>query len=425
MLAFLLSAVLGIVRQILFNRQFGATIEASAYYAAFRLPDTFAGLIAGGALSGAMIPVLLQTAREDGDLAERHLADLVFTTLLVVFVPLTVLGMIATPWFVATVLAPGFDPAARDLTVALTRIMLLQPVILVLSTVAIAVTNSRNQFLLSALAIVIHNVTLIGGVVVAMLVPGVGVLGPTIGLVLDALLQTAILLPGLWGNGFHLRLAWDLGNQRLRQVLALLIPSSASVTINYAGTIADTAYASLAAQSAGLPALQNAFLLIGLPTRLLGIAVGQAAFPRMAAAATESHWHIMRSVVRRALLAVVALSVLAAIGLASGGRLLVRALFEHGRYGVEAGDLTYVVLVAYAVGLPFYVATEVITRGLVALCDTRTPLVTNTMQVLGRIAMLAVLVPRLGVVAVPVALAATSAAEALILGVVLFFRIRR
>ena len=66
MASFFFSALLGAVRQVLFNAQFGAGPEASAYYAAFRLPDTLFSLIAGGALSSAMIPVLLSTAREEG-----------------------------------------------------------------------------------------------------------------------------------------------------------------------------------------------------------------------------------------------------------------------------------------------------------------------------------------------------------------------
>src|SRR3712207_2918709 len=67
MASFFTSALLGAVRQVLFNAQFGAGLEANAYYAAFRLPDTLFSLIAGGALSSAMIPVLLGAAREEGE----------------------------------------------------------------------------------------------------------------------------------------------------------------------------------------------------------------------------------------------------------------------------------------------------------------------------------------------------------------------
>src|SRR5690349_2296055 len=150
MASFFLSALLGAVRQVLFNAQFGAGQEANAYYAAFRLPDTLFSLIAGGALSSAMIPVLVGTAGEEGQAAVQRLVNLVLTGLLVVFAAVVILGEIFSPWFVATVLAPGFDAPTGELTVRLTRLMLLQPLVLAVGSVATAVLNSRNQFLLTA-----------------------------------------------------------------------------------------------------------------------------------------------------------------------------------------------------------------------------------------------------------------------------------
>src|SRR5206468_2184694 len=81
MTSFFVSALLGAVRQVLFNRQFGATADASAYYAAFRLPDTLFSLIAGGALSSAFIPVLLGAQREADERTAWRLTSLVLNAL--------------------------------------------------------------------------------------------------------------------------------------------------------------------------------------------------------------------------------------------------------------------------------------------------------------------------------------------------------
>jgi putative peptidoglycan lipid II flippase len=149
----------------LFNAQFGAGVQANAYYAAFRLPDTLFSLIAGGALSSAMVPVLLSATREEGETAGWRLTNLVLTTLLAAFVVVVLLGELVAPAFVTHLLAPGFDPATSRLTVTLTRIMLIQPVILAVGSVATAVLNSRNQFVLTALSVASHNVALILGIV--------------------------------------------------------------------------------------------------------------------------------------------------------------------------------------------------------------------------------------------------------------------
>jgi putative peptidoglycan lipid II flippase len=174
-----------------------------------------------------------------------------------------------------------------------------------------------------------------------------------------------------------------------------------------------------------LAAILNAWLLVGLPIALLGQAVGQAAFPRLAAHAAAGDWRAMQATLVRALGAAVALAVPGVLGLVVLGREVVRVLFEHGRFDAAAGSLTYDVLVAYAVALPAYVATELITRGLIALRDTRTPLLTNTAQLFGRAAIIAVFLDAWGVVAIPIAFATTAAAETLLLGAILMRKLRR
>jgi putative peptidoglycan lipid II flippase len=425
MASFFSSALLGAIRQVLFNAQFGAGDEASAYYAAFRLPDTLFSLIAGGALSSAMIPVLLRTSLSEGEDRAWRLVSLVMTSLLAVFAIAMLIGELAAPVFVSGLLAPGFDDETSDLTVKLTRIMLLQPVILALGSVATAVLNSRNQFLLTALSVTSHNVALIAGIIASRLYPDLGIYGPALGVVGGGVLQVLILMPGLLGQQARLRIAIDLSDPRLREVARLLIPNGLAVGVGYAGFILDTAFASGAKEDAALPAIQNAWLLVGLPIALLGQAVGQAAFPRLAAYAAELDWPRMRRTLIQALAAVVALAVPALLGLVILGRIVVRILFEHGEFGADAGELTNDVLFAYAVALPAYVATEVVTRGLIALSDTRTPLITNALQLGGRAAIIALLLGDVGVVAIPIAFAVTASVETAILATILAVKLRR
>jgi putative peptidoglycan lipid II flippase len=238
-------------------------------------------------------------------------------------------------------------------------------------------------------------------------------------------LQVAILTPGLLAREARVRPRWDPRDARLREVVRLLIPNGLAVGVGYAGFILDTSFASKAGEDAALPAILNAWLLVGLPIALLGQAVGQAAFPRLAAHAAAGEWRAMQTTLLRSLGAAVGLALPGVAGLIVLGRAVIRVLFEHGRFDAAAGSLTYDVLVAYAVALPAYVATELITRGLIALRDTRTPLLTNTAQLLGRAAIVAVFLDAWGVVAIPIAFAATAAAETLLLGTILLLKLHR
>ena len=424
MAAFVFSAALGSLRQILFNAQFGAGPEASAYYAAFRLPDGLFALIAGGALSGAMIPVLVSTERDDGQLAWQRLVSLSMTTLLAAFTLIVFLAELVTPAFVGHILAPGFDAPTQGLTVALTRIMLIQPLILAVGSVAAAILTSRSQFMLTSLSLASHNLSLIAGILASHFFPALGIYGPALGVVGGGVLQLLLLLPGLTGNGVRYRPTWDLHDPRLREIIVLMIPSALAVGVDYAGGIVDTAFASRAEPDA-LPAIHNAWLLVTLPISLLGVAIGQAVFPRLAARAAAHDWTALRGMLFRALAAALVLALPALLGLVFVGRLLVRILFEHGKYDATAGTLTYQVLAAYALALPAYIGLEVFTRGMIAMKDTRTPLLTNTLRLILRTALLAVLLVPLGAVAVPAAFGLSAVFESLLLGAIFVTRTRR
>lgn len=420
---FFVSAGMGVIRQALFNAQFGVGPEVDAYYAAFRLPNTLFNLIAGGTLSSAMIPILLTTRQEDGDPAGERLVNIVLTTLLAFFAVLVIGLEFLAPLFVRHILAPGFDPGRSNLTITLTRIMLLQPLILAVGSVAAAVLNSRNQFFLTSLATLGHNVALITAIVACRFRPELGILAPTVAVVIGAGLQVALLLPAL-RHQQKLSLIWSHGDYRLKQMIRLLIPNALSAGVNYGGSVADIAFASQTSHTAGIPAINNAMMLINLPISLLGQAVGLAAFPRLAAHAAANQWSAMRRTLLGSLMAALALTIPIVLAFWAFGRPLIRILFERGNFGAPAGDLTAQVLVIYALALPAYISTEIVARALVSMRDTTTPLLTNSLQLLGRIALLSLLIEQQAILAIPIAFAITATLETLLLTCVLLLKLQ-
>ncbi|WP_322511097.1 lipid II flippase MurJ, partial [Chloroflexus sp.] len=168
----------------------------------------------------------------------------------------------------------------------------------------------------------------------------------------------------------------------------------------------------------------NALLLGHLPQRLCGTAIGQAAYPYLAAAAIGRDRLLFRQRWLWATGAAAVLATLSGLALAIGGRWLIRILFERGAFDSAAGDLTFAILLIFAGGLPVYVVVEIAGRALVALGDARSPLVANIAQLASRIVVAAVLWPIAGVLAVPIATIASSVVEAAILGNVLLIRLR-
>ena len=336
---------------------------------------------------------------------------------------LTALGIVFAPWLVRTLLAPGFHEPTAALTIRLTRILLFQPLMLAAGSVAVATLNSRARFFLPALAILIQNFSEIAGILASWVVPSIGVYGPAFGVLGGVLLQAIVLLPALRHDHHWPRLRWDPGDVELRQVIRLLIPNALLLASSYLGNVVETAFASLADESNAIPALVNAWLLVGLPVRLIGTAAGQAAFPKLTAAGSRGDWLLFRRQIRFTTAITGAITLLGIPFFLLFGGLLVRVLFVHGEYTQADGELTATLVRIFALGLPFYAVTEVVTRAMVSLRDTRTPLLTNVAQLAVRTGAMALFIHSIGLTIIPWSLVLTATAEALILGGLLWRRV--
>jgi putative peptidoglycan lipid II flippase len=169
--------------------------------------------------------------------------------------------------------------------------------------------------------------------------------------------------------------------------------------------------------------MHNALLLGHLPQRLCGIAIGQAAFPYLAAAAVSRDRKLFQQRWLTTITTAAFLATMSALALIGGGRWLIRLIFERGAFDSAAGDLTFAILQLFALGLPIYVIVEITGRALVALGDARTPLLANGVQLLTRIGVATLLWPIVGVLAVPIATVASGIVEVSILCGILWRRL--
>ncbi len=428
MMAYIASRILGVIRQVIFNAVFGTGPAANAYYAAFRLPDTLFALIAGGALIQAFVPVFVSYEKQHSQAETWRLASLVFNVMLVTLTALLLIAEFIAPTYVTRFLVPGYSPATQALTISLTRIMLFQPLILGTGTVVTAILSSKRQFLLPAISIAIYDVGLIGGLLVTLAIPGVGIYGPTFGVVVSAVLQVLVQIPGLLKQKIRYTFVWDLRDPGLHQVLRLLIPSAISVIILTIGFTIDTAFTSFLTDKASLAALHNAQLFYNLPVALLAQAVAQAALPRMSLLATDGRYLRLRQLTVKVVGAAVLLSIPTAIGLGVLGQPLIHLLFQHGAFNKHSSSLTYLALIGYLVGLTGHVAGDLLSRGFYALKDARTPLFTNIFSLLVRtgliIFLLKLFVGKSALIAISLAASGAITAEALLLGYLLYLRLR-
>src|SRR5512143_213973 len=173
MAAFVLSNVVGLLRQMLISRLFGTGPELDAFLAAQRLPDILFNLAAGGALASAFIPTFTGFLAQEDRPGAWRLASGVLNLVFLILVVTSLAAAALAPVLVAAL--TGFPAAQQALTVQLLRILLLQPAIFGLSGLLMGILNAHQHFLLPALAPTMLWVGMIVGLV--LWVPTIGIFG--------------------------------------------------------------------------------------------------------------------------------------------------------------------------------------------------------------------------------------------------------
>ena len=103
----LISRVLGLVRDVLIARLFGAGIASDAFFVAFKIPNFFRRLFAEGAFSQAFIPVLTEHKQQINPPGAGALISSVFGLMSVALFAIVLAGILSAPIFIL-IFAPGF-----------------------------------------------------------------------------------------------------------------------------------------------------------------------------------------------------------------------------------------------------------------------------------------------------------------------------
>lgn len=415
----ILSRLLGFLRDRLLAGEFGAGDTLDAYYAAFRIPDLLYNLLVMGALSAAFVPVftgLLSCGRKD---EARRLAA---GTLRLVGVTVGVLSVVAAVFApqAVSLMAPGFSGGKRELTVVLTRLMLLSPVLLGISAVFGGVLISLKRFVAYSLAPILYNLGIIAGIF--LFVPEFGPVGLGLGVVLGALLHMMVQVPALRGSGMFTvssRGAFRADGP-VRRVVALMIPRSLGMAANQAGLLLTTVFASSLA-SGSLAVFTLATNIQSIPIGLFAVSFSLAAFPVLSHSAIDrtngDFFLTLSRTTRRILFFVVPTSMILIVFRAQ----VVRVILGSGRFDWEDTIATFSVLAWLSASLFAQALIPLFARAFYSLQDTKTPLFLALLAEVAHIALMPVLIPYFGVNALAIAFSVGS----VINGLLLLFALRR
>lgn len=413
MASFVGSRLLGLVRDIAIGQTFGTSADLDAYLAAFRVPDTLFQLLAGAAMGSAFIPVFAGYLARHEESEGWLLANSVINAVLALTSIAALLAAVFTPTLMGWI-APGFadNPAQFALTVELTQIMLITPVIFGASGLFMAILNARQHFLWPAVAPMTYNLA----ITLAALLFGAhfGVRALAVGAVVGAVAHLLVQVPELVRHGLRYVpvIAWR--QPGFRQVLLLMGPRIVGLAAAQLNLLVTTMLASQL-QEGSLAALNYAYLVMMAPLGVFGMAISTAAFPTMAERAAREEYDALRAMLAEALRLILFLTVPAMVFLMVEASPVVGVLFQRGRFDDLSRAMTASALPFYALGLAGHATIEISTRVFYAFHDTRTPVALSLGSMVAYVVLGSWLRGPLGLAGLALGLSLTASLEGILL----------
>ncbi len=414
------SYLVGLMRDRVLARMFGAGTELDVYNAALVLPELVLDVLVFAGLSAAFVPVLMRTERDDPSAGAAFARTILTTAFVTMAVAVGVLFLVA-PWTVQIV-APGFDAQQAAQYTALFRQMCLTALVFAVSFALGELLVSRQRFLAYGIAPLLYNLGIVLGAVV--LGPRMGIEGVAIGTLIGSLLHLAIRIGGAHRVGFVYRPVWAVRTREFREYVRLAVPRAVAQPIEAITFLFFTSVASgMAAGSVSSVSFARNFQSV--PVSLVGIAFSVAAFPVLSRVAATGDRVRFARLVRDDLVIIGVLSVMAGVTLALVAGLVIRMLLGGDSFDEADVATTSILLAAFAISVPLEALNHMLSRSIFATRETVLPVIASVLGLLTIVITVSALRPSEGIVAIPLGFAAGMGVKLAILAVALRSRIGR
>lgn len=362
------SQFLGLFKYRILVSFFGASNDLGVFFAAFRIPDFIFSVVIAGALSTSFIPIfseyIAQGKRKDADSFTSSL----LTIGILFYVVISVL-IIIFAYPLSSLIAPGFSPSELKLMAQFMIIIQLAQLFFILGTVATAVLQSLQHFLIPGMATAFYNLGIIIGLL--LFAPIIGIYAASIGVVIGSFLFFVIQLPLLFHSGFRYHPTLDLKNGVMK-VIHLMVPRSMTLIVTQLAITANVFFASfLGARS--LVIFDLAQTLVLAPVVLFGQSIAQASFPALSQKTQDrgTFNHIFVSSLTQILYLTLPISALLVVLRIP----VVRLFFGASRFDWAATVDTGRTLAYFSIAIAPASLIYLFARAFYAYKDTKTPLV--------------------------------------------------
>ena len=276
--------------------------------------------------------------------------------------------------FLAKLVFPGFEAAQFNNLIAMARLLLLSPILLGLSNIFAAITQSYRRFFIYSLSPIVYNLGIICGA--AFLAPFFGIYGVVYGVIIGAFFHAAIQLPFILSQGVLPRPVLHIFTKTVKKTIGLSIPRTIALGSSHIAMIVLVAFASTFA-AGSIAIFTFAFNLQSVPLSIIGVSYSLAAFPTLAKAFSAGDRKRFLEHLSAAMRHIIFWSLpLTALFIVLRAH-IVRVILGSGQFNWSDTRLTAAALALFALSVVFQSLVLLFARGMYAMGRTVAPLIAN------------------------------------------------
>lgn len=366
------SRVLGVVRDMVVARFFGADAAADAFFIAFKIPNFMRRLFGEGAFSQAFVPVLSEYRQTRSLEDVKALVDRVAGVLGGILALVTLLATLGAP-VVATIFAPGYvvDAEKQKLVTDMVRITFPYLMFISLTGFAGGILNAYGKFAVPAFTPVLLNVFLISGALVSGYFP-VPIYALAWAVFVAGAMQMVFQMPFLRQMNLLPRPRWDTQHEGVKRILTLIVPALFGVSVSQINLLLDTVLASFL-PTGSVSWLYYSDRLWELPLGVFGVALATVILPSLSRKHADMSSDAFSATMDWAMRIVFLIAIPAATALVVLAEPILISLYHYGAMTERDIAMSALSLRAYSMALLAFMLIKVLAPGFYSRQDTKTP----------------------------------------------------
>ena len=369
----ILSVFLGIVRDRLLATHVGVGPILDIYNAAFRLPDFLYALALAFVTAGTVVPFLTVEDKHGRVVDSRHKLSSIALFFGGSISLIAIIIAITLPLY-ARFVVPGFTEDQIMTFITVTRLMLIQPIILGITSLISCFAQLKNHFVLYGIAPLGYSLGIISGIL--FLYPICGVYGLIYGVIIGALFSLCIQVFSLrhakMGQVFPY-FSWH----DVRDIVKLGLPRTGVNVLTQSRIVFFTAFATTLG-----PGVLSSYLFAQRITdavaQIIQQSVTTASLPVLSKEFVENRIVEYRKVVKKYVIVLGAIGLVTSLFLYSMQDILIKILYGT----TEANAVIAFFLIGFLVALPLQMMIGFFTIGLYSAKDTKSVLYSNLISTL-------------------------------------------